>query len=128
MFQAGPSPEGVELAGRFASGVYANPFSIDEAKAYRNVLKQSAMAHGRNPDEINMFAGFMFTIGDTYEETLARRYELLAFMSDDEFYGQVRYLSAMIGVNLHGLDLNEPLNSCKIKRHHTLTTLVRPVR
>ncbi|AHG82824.1 FMN-dependent oxidoreductase, nitrilotriacetate monooxygenase [Bibersteinia trehalosi USDA-ARS-USMARC-188] len=109
IFQAGPSPEGIELAGRFASGVYANPFSISEARAYRNVLKQSAIAHGRNPDEINMFSGFMFTIGDTYEEALARRMQLLDFMSDDEFYGQIRYLSAMIGVNLHGLDLNEPL-------------------
>lgn len=109
IFQAGPSPEGIELAGRFASGVYANPFSIDEARAYRTVLKQRAMAHCRNPDEINMFSGFMFTIGDSYEEALARRHELLDFMSDDEFYGQIRYLSAMIGVNLHGLDIKEPL-------------------
>ncbi|MBE9579787.1 NtaA/DmoA family FMN-dependent monooxygenase [Moraxella sp. K1664] len=109
IFQAGPSPEGVELAGRFASGVYANPFTIDEARAYRNVLKQSAIQHGRNADDINMFSGFMFTIGDTYEEALARRMKLIDFMSDDEFYGQIRYLSAMIGVNLHGLNLNEPL-------------------
>lgn len=56
-----------------------------------------------------MFSGFMFTIGDTYEEALARRMKLIDFMSDDEFYGQIRYLSAMIGVNLQGLDLNEPL-------------------
>ncbi|STY61862.1 NtaA/DmoA family FMN-dependent monooxygenase [Mannheimia haemolytica] len=109
IFQAGPSPEGVELAGRFASGVYANPFSIDEARSYRNVLKQSALAHGRNPDEINMFSGFMFTIGDSYEEALARRMQLLDFMSDEEFNGQIRYLSAMIGVGLTGRDVNEPL-------------------
>ncbi|WP_218563662.1 NtaA/DmoA family FMN-dependent monooxygenase [Moraxella ovis] len=109
IFQAGPSPEGVELAGRFASGVYANPFSIDEARSYRNVLKQSALAHGRNPDEINMFSGFMFTIGDSYEEALARRMQLLDFMSDEEFNGQIRYLSAMIGVDLTGRDVNEPL-------------------
>lgn len=109
IFQAGPSPERVELAGRFASGVYANPFTIDEARAYRNVLKQSAIQHGRNADDINMFSGFMFTIGDTYEEALARRMKLIDFMSDEEFYGQIRYLSAMIGVNLHGLNLNEPL-------------------
>ncbi|MDO4895197.1 NtaA/DmoA family FMN-dependent monooxygenase [Moraxella sp.] len=109
IFQAGPSPEGVELAGRFASGVYANPFSIDEARSYRNVLKQSAIAHGRNPDEINMFSGFMFTIGDSYEEALARRMQLLDFMSDEEFNGQIRYLSAMIGVDLTGRDVNEPL-------------------
>lgn len=99
----------MELAGRFASGVYANPFSIDEARSYRTVLKQSAIAHGRNPDEINMFSGFMFTIGDSYEEALARRMKLLDFMSDEEFNGQIRYLSAMIGVDLTEWDVNEPL-------------------
>lgn len=109
IFQAGPSPEGVELAGRFASGVYANPFTIEEAREYRDVLKKSAMAHGRQPDEINMFSGFMFTIGDTYEEALARRYQLLDFMSEEEYQGQVQYLSGMIGIELYGLDLNKPL-------------------
>lgn len=109
IFQAGPSPEGIELAGRFASGVYANPFTIEEARAYRHRLKQSAIKYGRNPNEINMFSGFMFTIGDSYEQALARRHQLLDFMSDDEFYGQIRYLSAMIGVNLLNLDINQPL-------------------
>lgn len=64
IFQAGPSVEGIKLAGRFASGVYANPFSIEEATAYRTALKQSAIAHGRNPDEIHMF-----TIGDTFAKS-----------------------------------------------------------
>ncbi|MFB6349161.1 NtaA/DmoA family FMN-dependent monooxygenase [Moraxella sp. ZJ142] len=109
IFQAGPSPEGIELAGKFAIGVYANPFSIEEARHYRHILKQSAIKHGRNPNEINMFSGFMFTIGKTYEDALARRHQLLDFMSDDEFYGQIRYLSAMIGVDLQHLDVNQPL-------------------
>ncbi|WP_274572206.1 NtaA/DmoA family FMN-dependent monooxygenase [Neisseria leonii] len=109
IFQAGPSPEGIELAGRFASGVYANPFTIAEARAYRHRLKQSAIQHGRNPNEINMFGGFMFTIGDSYEQALARRHELLGFMSDEEFYGQIHYLSAMIGVNLLNVDIDKPL-------------------
>ena len=56
-----------------------------------------------------MFSGFMVTVGDTYEEALARRHQLLDFMGKDAFDGQIRYLSAMIGVNLHDLNLNEPL-------------------
>jgi FMN-dependent oxidoreductase (nitrilotriacetate monooxygenase family) len=109
IFQAGPSFEGVEMAGKFASGVYANPFTIEEARHYRNLLKQSAIKYGRNPDEINMFSGFMVTVGDTYEEALARRHQLLDFMRKDEIDGQISYLSAMIGVYLHDLNLNEPL-------------------
>ncbi|ARQ07378.1 Monooxygenase MoxC [Macrococcoides canis] len=109
IFQAGPSYEGIELAGKFASGVYANPFTIEEARSYRDALKQSAMRHRRNPDDIKMFSGFMVTVADTYEEALKRRYQIMDFMSDAEFGRQVYYLSAMIGINLSGMNLDEPL-------------------
>ncbi|AHG75803.1 FMN-dependent oxidoreductase, nitrilotriacetate monooxygenase [Mannheimia varigena USDA-ARS-USMARC-1296] len=110
IFQAGPSFEGVELAGKFASGVYANPFTIEDARHYRNVLKQSAVAHGRNPNEINMFSGFMTTVADTREAALDRRRELIGFMPEAEFLGQIRYLSAMVGVDLQKFDLKQPLD------------------
>lgn len=109
IFQAGPSYEGIELAGKFASGVYANPFTIDDAKHYRMMLKESAIKHGRKPDEINMFSGFMATVADTYEEALERRYELLDYMSENEYNEQILYLSAMIGIKLSEMNINEPL-------------------
>lgn len=108
IFQAGPSDEGIKLAGRFATGVYANPFSIQEAKQYREILRQSAKEHGRSEDEINMFAGFMFTIADTKEEALARRRQVMDF-DPEETAQRIDYLSAMVGVNLNMLDVNEPL-------------------
>lgn len=109
IFQAGPSPEGVDLAGRFASGVYANPFTLEDARHYRNVMKQSAVKHGREPNDILMFSGFMCTVADSREAALNRRRELIAFMPEAEFYGQIRYLSAMIGLSLQSFDLNQPL-------------------
>lgn len=110
LFQAGPSPEGITLAGKFASGVYANPFTMEEAKHYRNLLKESAMKNSRSADEINMFSGLMVSVGDTYEEALARRHQLLDFMTREEYEGQIRYLSAMIGINLLPLDWTKPLS------------------
>lgn len=98
------------MAGKFASGVYANPFTIADARHYRNVLKQSAVAHGRNPNEINMFSGFMTTVADTREAALSRRRELIGFMPEAEFWGQIRYLSAMVGVDLQEFDLKQPLD------------------
>lgn len=109
LFQAGPSPEGIELAGKFSSGVYANPFTIQEARYYRNLLKESAVRHGRKADEIMTFTGVMVAVADTYEEAMERRRELLDYASPQEFEGQMRYLSGMIGINLMQLDWEKPL-------------------
>lgn len=108
IFQAGGGQNGVELAGKFASGVYANPFTIEEAREHRFRLKKSAEKHGRNPNYINMFSGFMFSIADTKEEALAWRRQLLDYMGD-EFWGQVNYLGMMLGLDLQGFDVNLPL-------------------
>ncbi|UXR81907.1 NtaA/DmoA family FMN-dependent monooxygenase [Staphylococcus sp. IVB6214] len=109
LFQAGPSPEGIELAGKYASGVYANPFTIAEARYYRNLLKESAVRHGRKADDIKTFTGLMVAVADTYEEAMERRRELLSYMTPQEFEGQMRYLSGMIGINLLQLDWDKPL-------------------
>ncbi|MBS4456720.1 NtaA/DmoA family FMN-dependent monooxygenase [Tuanshanicoccus lijuaniae] len=108
IFQAGPSPEGIRLAGRFASGVYANPFTIEEARDYRNILRESAIKHGRSADDINVFTGFMFTIADTKEEALARRRQVMAF-DPQETTQRLNYLSAMVGINLNRFDGEKPL-------------------
>ncbi|MFK8243225.1 MULTISPECIES: NtaA/DmoA family FMN-dependent monooxygenase [unclassified Facklamia] len=108
IFQAGPSPEGIRLAGRFASGVYANPFTIEEARDYRNILRESAVAHGRSADDINIFTGFMVTIADTKEEAIARRRQVMNF-DPQETKQRLNYLSAMVGINLNSLDIEKPL-------------------
>lgn len=108
IFQAGGGQNGIELAGKFASGVYSNPFTIEDARYQRALLKQSAIDHGRQADDINMFSGFMFTIGKTKEDALNRRRQLLDYMGDD-IWGQVNYLGAMIGVNLRGVDIVQPI-------------------
>lgn len=108
IFQAGPSGEGIRLAGRFASGVYANPFTVEESREYREILRQSAVDHGRSADDINIFTGFMFTIADTREEALARRRQLMAF-DPEETKQRLDYLSAMVGINLKSLDVERPL-------------------
>ncbi|MGT2737949.1 NtaA/DmoA family FMN-dependent monooxygenase [Streptococcus pantholopis] len=108
IFQAGPSSEGIRLAGRFASGVYANPFTIEEARDYRNALRESAVAHGRSADDIKVFTGFMFTIADSKEKALARRRAVLEF-DKEELDQRLSYLAAMVGLNFQGIDPYQPL-------------------
>ena len=57
IFQAGGGREGLELAGRYASGVYANPFDIPSAMTHRAMVRQSVTSFGRNPNEIKLLPG-----------------------------------------------------------------------
>ncbi|QDH20309.1 NtaA/DmoA family FMN-dependent monooxygenase [Saccharibacillus brassicae] len=110
IFQAGGGREGLELAGRYASGVYANPYDIESAREHRQAIRQSAVRFGRDPDEIKMYAGFMFSLGATEEEALERRRQLMRF-NPAEIPGRVSYLGSMVGLPLSvsTVDIHAPL-------------------
>lgn len=108
IFQAGSSPEGIALAGRFANGVYANPFSKEESIAYRQILKQSAVDFHRQAKDIGLYAGLMFTIGDSVEEALEKRRELLR-NEPQQLEQLIHYLSAMIQIDLSRHNIHQPL-------------------
>ncbi|MFP2906721.1 NtaA/DmoA family FMN-dependent monooxygenase [Pyxidicoccus sp. 3LFB2] len=51
IFQAGGGMNGLELAGRYADGVYANPYTLEDGQAQRTALREAARRAGRDPDE-----------------------------------------------------------------------------
>ncbi|WP_339233922.1 NtaA/DmoA family FMN-dependent monooxygenase [Paenibacillus sp. FSL R5-0517] len=110
IFQAGGGGEGLELAGRYASGVYANPYDIESAREQRQAIRQSAVHFGREPDDIKMFAGFMFSLASTEEEALNRRKQLMSF-NPQEIPSRVSYLGSMIGLALsvNSIDIDKPV-------------------
>ncbi|MFF2375109.1 NtaA/DmoA family FMN-dependent monooxygenase [Streptomyces xiamenensis] len=108
IFQAGGGSYGLQLAGRYASGVYANPMTIEDAIAQRRALRDAARRAGRDPDEVKMFAGFMPTIASSRSAALARR----RFLDESvDLRQRVRYLGAMIGLPLGHEQLDEPLTA-----------------
>lgn len=117
IFQAGGGSEGLELAGRYASGVYANPYDVESAREHRQALRQSATRFGRNADDIKMYAGFMFSIGSTEEEGLERRRMLMSF-NPNEIPGRVSYLGSMVGLQLSvdSVDIDQPLPAELLKK------------
>jgi FMN-dependent oxidoreductase (nitrilotriacetate monooxygenase family) len=117
IFQAGGGYEGLELAGSYASGVYANPYDIESAREQRQAIRQSAIRFGRNPDDIKLIAGFIFSLGSTEEEALDRRRQLMD-LAPDEIPDRVRYLGAMIGLALSvdAIDINQPIPTEMLKR------------
>ncbi|ANS62865.1 nitrilotriacetate monooxygenase [Streptomyces lincolnensis] len=108
IFQAGGGSYGLELAGRHASGVYANPYTIEDARAQRQALRDAAKRAGRDPDEVKMLAGFMPTIAPSRQAALQRRRFLDEVVDLDQ---RVRYLGAMIGLSLGPGRLDEPLTA-----------------
>lgn len=110
IFQAGGGTEGLELAGKYASGVYANPYDIESARQHRQALRQSAVRFGRNPDDVKMYTGFMFSLGATEEEGLERRRQLMSF-NPEEIPSRVSYLGSMVGLRLSvdTIDIDQPL-------------------
>ncbi|MBB3085513.1 NtaA/DmoA family FMN-dependent monooxygenase [Geodermatophilus sabuli] len=108
VFQAGGGANGLELAARYASGVYANPFTIEEGRAHRTALRAAAERVGRDPDEVKLFAGFMPSIAPTRRAALDRRRRLDESVDLDQ---RVTYLGAMLGLHLAPGRLDEPLNA-----------------
>lgn len=98
------------MAGKYASGVYANPYDIESAREQRQAIRQSAARFGRNPDDIKMFAGFMFSLAPTEKEALARRKQLMSF-NPQEIPSRVSYLGSMVGLPLsvNSIDMDKPL-------------------
>ncbi|MFE4060227.1 NtaA/DmoA family FMN-dependent monooxygenase [Streptomyces sp. NPDC059096] len=108
VFQAGGGGYGLELAGRYANGVYANPMTIDDGIAQRDALRDAAKRAGRDPEDVKMFAGFMPTIAASRRAALDRR----RFLDESvDLRQRVRYLGAMIGLPLSHKQLDEPLTA-----------------
>lgn len=106
IFNAGGGGNGLELAARYANGVYANPYDIETSRAHRDALRATAAQLGRDPDDVKLFPGFMPTIGASKAEALARRRR----MDESIDLGQrVGYLGSMIGLHLGGLNIDEPI-------------------
>lgn len=113
IFQAGGGREGLELAGRYASGVYANPFDIPSAMTHRAMVRQSLTGFGRNPDEIKLLPGIIPSIASTEREALERRKQLDQFIDLPE---RVSYLGHMIGVPLSIHDIDLPISKDLLAR------------
>ncbi|MCW1977774.1 NtaA/DmoA family FMN-dependent monooxygenase [Xanthomonas campestris] len=105
IFQAGGGAQGLEVAGRYASGVIGSVFTIEDAHAQRSALRNAAERAGRNPDEIKFFAGLMTTIAHDRRAGLDRRIAL----SGQTFPQRVVYLGQMLGLRLDPGQLDAPL-------------------
>lgn len=81
LFQAGASDDGIRLGGRHADAIFASTLSFEENRDLFRRLKESAVAHGRNRDELKVFPGVDIIVGSTEEEA-ERKYRQLQGLVD----------------------------------------------
>lgn len=110
IFHAGGSPNAHELAGRFANVVIGAAFTIEDAKAQRNIFRASAKSYGRDPDEIKYIPGLMTTIAKNRRTALDRRIQL----GGDSLIQRLGYLQQMLGVPLDPSRINEPISKAQL--------------
>ena len=72
IFQAGASDAGIALAGKYADAVFTVAASLEEARAFSEKVKESAVAHGRRRDDVLVFPGAGPIVGATEAEADAK--------------------------------------------------------
>lgn len=110
IFSAGGGANGIELAGRYASGVIGAAFTIEDARSQREAVRDAARRAGRDPDEVKFFAGVMPAIGPTKRAALDRRVALGELSAP----ARVSYLGSMLGLALDARQLDEPLSASQV--------------
>lgn len=100
LLQAGGSPQGVELAGKYADAVYGSASTRDYSAQLRARVRQVAARQGRDPDSVLFVPGINVTLGSTQTEAEDRFERYTGDFDSDTATGQ---LSALLGVSLAGL-------------------------
>ncbi|MEU0236319.1 NtaA/DmoA family FMN-dependent monooxygenase [Nocardiopsis sp. NPDC006198] len=99
----GPS---IQAAGMYAGAVIGMPNTIEDGHAQRDMVRRSAIAVGRDPEEILFFAFIGFGLGVTHESALERR-RTLEDRTDP--MPRLAQLSVMLGVHIDPAAADRPL-------------------
>jgi len=106
LFQAGTSAKGVAFAGRNAECVFVGANSPKGMIPTVSAIRQAAVAAGRAPDDIMIFAMMTVVVGRTDEEAEEKLREYRRYASHE---GALTLLSGWSGVDFSACDPAEPL-------------------
>jgi FMN-dependent oxidoreductase (nitrilotriacetate monooxygenase family) len=105
LFQAGGSTGGIDLAAKYADGVFAAQASLPDALRNADEIRSRAAAYGRPRDAVRIMPGLSFVLGSTAEEAHRRNRDL------NELAGERRlaHLAGQLSVDPLELEWDEPL-------------------
>lgn len=106
IFHSGGSPDSIAFAGRYASAMIGEVWTIEQGIATRNALRQAAIDAGRDPDEIKFIAGLMPVVADNKREALDRH---ASFMDEHIVQQRAYHIGMVLGIHLTPADLERPI-------------------
>ncbi|PVA71279.1 NtaA/DmoA family FMN-dependent monooxygenase [Mycobacteroides abscessus] len=107
LLQAGDSADGRDFGAKHADALFTIHSSIPAGQKYYADVKARAVAHGRNPDQLKVFPGVTYVLGDTEQEAI----EKAAYIRDQQVGPQtaIAYLEQVWGRDLSEYDPEGPL-------------------
>ena len=105
LFQAGGSPGGLDLAARYADGVFAAQASLPDAVRNAGEIRLRTAAYGRPRDAVRIMPGLSFVLGSTEAEARRRNDELNALAGER----RLAHLAGQLSVDPSELHWDRPL-------------------
>lgn len=105
LFQAGSSPQGRDVAARYAEAIYSVAWDLEQAQRYRADIHARALSYGRDPHSIPVLPGLVTYVGATLEEAQEKQRRLNALLPVED---SLRQLSFFVGQDCSTWDLDAP--------------------
>lgn len=106
IFHSGGSPDSIAFAGRYASAMIGEVWTIEQGIATRRALRQAAIDAGRNPDEIKFIAGLIPVVADSKREAINRH---ASFMDEITVQQRAYQIGMVLGIRLTPADLDSQI-------------------
>lgn len=110
LFQAGSSDRGLLFAGRHAECVFISGQNKPSTKAQVDKVRASAVAAGRNPEDIKVFMGLNVIVAETEELAWKKHSEYRSHASAE---AGVAHFSASTAIDFSQYEIDEPIQYVK---------------
>ena len=122
LFQAGSSERGLAFAGSNAECVFISGQTKAATREQVDKVRASAVAAGRNPDDIKVFMGLNVIVGATEEAARAKHAEYLGYASAE---AGLAHFSASTAIDFSEYELDEPIQHVKSNAIQSATKILK---
>jgi FMN-dependent oxidoreductase (nitrilotriacetate monooxygenase family) len=122
LFQAGSSDRGLQFAGSNAECVFISGQNKPATRQQVDKVRASAVAAGRNPDDIKVFMGLNVIVGVTEQAGRDKHAEYLKYASAE---AGLAHFAASTGIDFAEYELDEPIQHVKGNAIQSATKILK---
>lgn len=108
--RAGASDAGIDLAAKHSDIVYASLLHKQSAFDYQSRLRERALAHGRDPDDLRLIPGLTVILGETREEAYRKHEALHGHRGEDGLIADFLERNWAVDLDHRRIDPDKPLD------------------